>query len=309
MFIDKNSREELSKDKLSEALDLFKKARLMDKKKCVQDIIKIIDEKKAYTFTEPKKDSNFIAFGYYNYNEKLYDIMEIIQPDYDYLENLKKIKDKDITTLTMKELETYITRIIRGEKFTEGLIASCIDDGTFKNLLKQYLKLYEKSEFEEMKKETKHEFRMWLNILNQIITEKKSYGEKVNLGAKDDEISAFCNEVKIIFNANIPQGYIKFLKNINGLDFNSYVIYGIDQKFLQTLPNQIIHGFIQHNKIFHEDSRFKNYFFLGSSGISWYVYDYVLNKFLELDSPSGEVADEFNDFELLLEKILGEAIA
>ena len=296
-------------NKLQEAYELFKKARLMDKKKCVQDIIKIIDEKKAYTYIEPKKVGNFIEFGYCNYNEKLYDIMEIIQPDYDYLENFKKIKDKDITTLTMKEFETYITRIIRGEKFVDGLIASCIDDGTFKNLLKQFLKLYEKSEFEEMKKETKHQFKMWLNILNQIITEKKSYGEKVNLGAKDDEISAFCNEVKIIFNANIPQGYIKFLKNINGLEFNGYVIYGIDQKFLQTLTNQKIHGFIQHNKIFHENSKFKNYFFLGSGSISWYVYDYVLDKFFELDNPSGEVVDEFNDFELLLEKILSKAIA
>ena len=160
-----------------------------------------------------------------------------------------------------------------------------------------------------MKKETKRDVKMWIDILNQIITEKKSYGEKVNLGAKDNEINALCNEAKIILNVNIPQAYLNFLKNINGLEFNGYIIYGIDQQFLHLTPHQKIHGFIQHNKIFHENSKFKNYFFLGSGSISWYVYDYVLNKFLELDSPSGEVINEFNDFELLLEKILSESIA
>ena len=32
----------------------------------------------------------------------------------------------------------------------------------------------------------------------------------------DAEIGVFCNEAKIIFNANIPQGYLKFLKKHHG---------------------------------------------------------------------------------------------
>lgn len=149
---------------------------------------------------------------------------------------------------------------------------------------------------------------MWIDILNQILTEKKSYGEKVNLGAKDDELNVLCNQTKTIFNSNIPQSYLNFLKNINGLEINGYIIYGIDQKFLKSKPNQKINGFIQYNELFHENSNFKNYLFLGSSSISLYVYDYVLNKFFELDNPSGEIVDEFNEFESLLEKILREAI-
>jgi len=150
---------------------------------------------------------------------------------------------------------------------------------------------------------------MWKDFLNKIIIEKKSYGEKVNLGAEDDDILALCKETKNIFNSNIPLSYIDFLKNINGLEFNGYIIYGIDQKLLKTTPNQKIYGFIEQNKILHENSKLQNYLFLGNSGISWYVYDLILNKFFELDSPSGEVIEEFNDFELLLEKMLSESIA
>lgn len=150
MFKDENLKE----DKLCEALNLFKKARLSDKQKCVQEMIKIIDEKKGYTFIQPEKVGEFIKFGYYKYNEKLYDIMEIIHPDYNYLKNFKKIKDKDIASLTLKELETYLTRIFRGEKFSDGVIASCIDDGTLKKLLERFLEIYRENEFEELKKES-----------------------------------------------------------------------------------------------------------------------------------------------------------
>ena len=137
-------------NKLEEAMELFQKARLMDKRKCVLDIIKLIDDKKAYEFVEPKSlGNNMTEFGYYNYNDRLYDIMEIIQPDFDYLENFKKIKDKDFATLTMKELETYLTRIFRGERFADGTIASCIEDGTFQRLLERFLELNEQKELKK----------------------------------------------------------------------------------------------------------------------------------------------------------------
>ncbi len=182
MIKDENSKEDI----LCEALNLFKKARLADKKKCVQEIIKIIDEKKGYTFIEPKKNSKgFFEFGYYSYNERLYDIMEIIQPDFDYLKNFKKIKDKEITTLTMKELETYITRIIRGEKFIDGLIASCIDDGTLKNLLERFLELYKENEFNEIKK-TEEKASLRKTILDENGNEFEVEEKLENIDSPDD---------------------------------------------------------------------------------------------------------------------------
>ena len=51
---------DVKENKLSEAMELFKKARLIDKNKCVKDIIKLIDEKKAYTFVESKNDGDYI---------------------------------------------------------------------------------------------------------------------------------------------------------------------------------------------------------------------------------------------------------
>ncbi len=150
---------------------------------------------------------------------------------------------------------------------------------------------------------------MWENILNDVINEKKSYGEKVNTGANDTEISLFCDKVKTSFDVEIPEAYIKFLKKVNGLEFNGYIIYGIDEEITQSAPNQAINGFIMYNESFYENELLKKYVFLGQSSISWYVYDFSKRNYFELDIPSADIVDEFDNIDMLLEKLLGEAIA
>lgn len=49
-------------------------------------------------------------------------------------------------------------------------------------------------------------------------------------------------------------------------------------------------------------------FFLGEGDISWYVYDLKSKKYCELDNPSGEVSEEFSDFEAMLDKMLENSL-
>lgn len=63
---------------------------------------------------------------------------------------------------------------------------------------------------------------MWKEKLEEIIQEKTLYGEKVNSGALEKEI-------------------------INGIEYNSFMIYGIDEGLLEESPNQHINGLIELN--------------------------------------------------------------
>ena len=49
-------------------------------------------------------------------------------------------------------------------------------------------------------------------------------------------------------------------------------------------------------------------FFLGEGSISWYVYDLKTKMYYELDNPSGEISEEFHDFERMLDKMLEDAL-
>lgn len=103
--------------------------------------------------------------------------------------------------------------------------------------------------------------------------------------------------------------YIGVLEIINGIEYNGFMIYGIDEGLLEESPNQHINGLIELNKIWYENQQQKQYLFLGESSISWYVYDLLTKKYYELDNPSGQICDEFCSFELLLEKVLSDALA
>lgn len=150
---------------------------------------------------------------------------------------------------------------------------------------------------------------MWKDKLQEIIQEKKIYGEKVNIGATEEEIGMFFKKVKAELNVDLPNDYANILELVNGLEFNGFILYGIDQILLSKQPNQSINGLIEYNKIWYENEWQKKYIFIGESNISWYVYDFAECKYAELDNPSGRENEVFSSLEDMVEKILSDALA
>lgn len=78
----------------------------------------------------------------YNFIEKFYELKLI---DYNYLPNYEKYlkyKEKEIDDLSFKEILSYITYIIREERFCEGLIASNLENGKIEELEKSLFSRY-----------------------------------------------------------------------------------------------------------------------------------------------------------------------
>ncbi|MDQ0221033.1 SMI1/KNR4 family protein [Peribacillus cavernae] len=149
---------------------------------------------------------------------------------------------------------------------------------------------------------------MWKINLEEIIEEKKLYGEKVNIGASEAELTKFQKAVKEELNCELLNEYSEFLKIINGIEFNGFILYGIDEYLLKITPNQHINGLISLNQIWYENEEQEKYLFLGESNISWYVYEINKKQFIELDNPSGREMDRFTHFDDMLKKILSDAL-
>ncbi len=149
---------------------------------------------------------------------------------------------------------------------------------------------------------------MWEDKLQEIIQEKKLYGEKINVGATEEEIQLFIKVIEDELNVDLPNQYLKILEVVNGVEFNGFILYGIDQRLLNKQSNQPINGLIEYNKIWYENEWQKQYIFLGESNISWYVYDITSGKYYELDNPSGRENEEFSSLEYLVNKLLSDAL-
>ena len=149
---------------------------------------------------------------------------------------------------------------------------------------------------------------MLIKKINDVIKEKEKYGECINEGVQEKEIGIFKKAAYKELNIELPAEYLQFLKTTNGLESNGSIIYGIDKEFLEHDLNVENNGFIDNNKVWHENEWLKHYVFFGDGDISWYVYDMLSNKYLELDRPSGEEMEEFNNFNDMIMAILNNMI-
>ena len=149
---------------------------------------------------------------------------------------------------------------------------------------------------------------MWKEQLKEIIREEQIYGEQINSGISENELKKFEVMVRTELNVDVPEEYAEILKVVNGLEFNGFIIYGVDSNIIASQQNQRIYGLIENNKIWYENEWQKKYIFLGESNISWYVYDLSFHKYLELDKPSGNQVEIFENIDSMLEKIFTDAL-
>lgn len=74
---------------------------------------------------------------------------------------------------------------------------------------------------------------MWIIKLEEIIEEKILYGEQINSGASEVELAKFKLRVKEELQKDLPTEYSNVLKMVNGLEFNGFILYGIDEVLLE----------------------------------------------------------------------------
>lgn len=151
---------------------------------------------------------------------------------------------------------------------------------------------------------------MWKDKFAEICKEAKSYDEEMNKGASEQEISILVDSIKEELNIDIPDGVISLLKIVNGLEFNGYILYGIDEDLLEDTPEQAINGLISNNLDWiYENEDLKKYLFIGDSSDSWYVFDTEASEYLILDKPSAVIIESFENIESMLDSILDEVLS
>ena len=87
------------------------------------------NDDKSFSIPFPKYDKEVIDWIETFHNLKLL--------DHNYVENFNYLKDKNIEELDFYEILSYLTYVIRGERFCDGLIASNLENGNIELLEKR----------------------------------------------------------------------------------------------------------------------------------------------------------------------------
>ena len=85
-----------------------------------------------------QRSDNVIELGYPIYDKEvenwIHEFYRLKLTDFNYLENFEIYKHKEIEKLSLEETLSYITFIIRGERFCDGHIASALENGMIEKL-------------------------------------------------------------------------------------------------------------------------------------------------------------------------------
>ena len=92
---------------------------------------------------------------------------------------------------------------------------------------------------------------MWKERLEEIRQEEKKYGAAINGGVSEEEAEAFIKAVKDELGIALPEEYLKILRIVNGIEFNGFILYGIDEPLLKDVPNRHVNGLIDCNKVWY----------------------------------------------------------
>lgn len=149
---------------------------------------------------------------------------------------------------------------------------------------------------------------MWDQQILEIRNKREKRGKSLNSPASNEQIEILIKMAKKKFNHVLPEQYIKFLKTVNGLEFNGFIFYGVDSTLSEVESTQLITGYVDSNEIWYENEYQKQYMFFGDSNISWYCLDISKGVYVELDKPSGTLMYTYNDFNEMLEKALKDSL-
>ena len=87
--------------------------------------------------TEDGKD--ILSWPYVSYTEEAWYYIDLMEPDFDYIDNYKKYCENTLPTdMNVHQIRTMFTYIQQGERFCDGLFRRFIKDGT---ILKYLLRL------------------------------------------------------------------------------------------------------------------------------------------------------------------------
>jgi hypothetical protein len=196
--------------------------------------------------------------------------------------------------LTLDLNDTQMTFV----HFFETKIANSLDD-----FIKKLMKTM--NTFLIFEEDERVDMPQWKELLIEVEKIESKYDSSLRNPVSNSEIIKMKQTFqKKLGNIIIPESYIEFLKNVNGLDFNGLVIYGVDETLLDNEVEEEVQGFIETNEIWYENDWQKQYIFFGDSDTAWYCYDLNEGVYVELDKPSGTLIKSFDSFDSMVSDAL-----
>jgi hypothetical protein len=140
-------------------------------------------------------------------------------------------------------------------------------------------------------------------LLKQVHTEQRNWGAYVRPPARPENLQALTEQVHRVLGAELPQGYLDFLAQSDGLDFDGLVIYDSASSPEQRTEG-FWQGFVYTNLAWRDDPTNRELLIFGDSDMDLFIQHINTGAFRRVDKIAHDRFEAFPSFEAMLEASL-----
>lgn len=122
--------------------------------------------------------------------------------------------------------------------------------------------------------------------------------------ATEESLARLRQRARDEMGAELPEGYLDFLRLTDGLNWEGLFIYASDRNPVVGKPTVFMHSFVEDNLDWRSYEPHKNYLIFADGDISLFVYNLVLGRYEHQDRSSGTVLRTYDTFDALITEAL-----
>ncbi|WP_256379758.1 YrhA family protein [Butyrivibrio sp. WCD2001] len=137
--------------------------------------------------------------------------------------------------------------------------------------------------------------------------ELSRWGDEINPPATEEGIKRLAEETKKRFQVEIPSEHIDFLKEMDGLEYNGCMIYGVDEELLEEIPDRTVYGLLEYNDMRSQGDKEKRLSFAESETLL-YIYSFEDKSYYQLDNFLYKKLKKYNSYAEMIKDIIKKCI-
>jgi len=122
--------------------------------------------------------------------------------------------------------------------------------------------------------------------------------------ATEASLQHLCQRTRDELSAELPDGYLDFLRITDGLNWNGLFVYASDRNPAINTPTIFMQSFVENNLDWRSYEPHNNYLFYAEGDISLYGYNLVEKRYELQDRSSGDIISTFETFDEMITEAL-----
>ena len=150
---------------------------------------------------------------------------------------------------------------------------------------------------------------MYQDLIARIAAESKAdYDSDIQPPATEEALRRLRQKTRDELGADLPEGYLNFLRVTDGLIWNGLFIYSCEKAPIVGDPGEFMHPFVETNLDWRSYEPHKNYLFFADGEISLFVYNLAAGRYEIVDRPSETLISTFDTFDGLITEALRQRL-